>query len=174
MNFVTCPCNHCGGNIEFDQDFNSGLEVDCPHCGCKTLLSDSPLKPATPPPSTRSTLTKCPDCGREVSRRAAACPQCGAPIAPAAPSYPPQEQVFYTPARATAPLKSRAAYVIVGLLLGTLGIHNFYAGHTARALVQLAITIATGWLILPWICVFIWNVVEVCTMDEDGQGRPFV
>lgn len=28
-----------------------------------------------------SNLTTCPDCGREVSTRASACPHCGAPLA---------------------------------------------------------------------------------------------
>ena len=45
-------------------------------------------------------LTKCPDCGREVSERAPACPGCGAPIAGvvpnAAPSYRPVQTIEET------------------------------------------------------------------------------
>ncbi len=34
-------------------------------------------------------MISCPECGREVSDRAAACPQCGCPIAPGSPSSAP-------------------------------------------------------------------------------------
>ena len=48
--------------------------------------------------------------------------------------------------------KQRIVYILLALLLGGLGIHNFYAGHTGRAVAQLLITIFvafTFWLILP-------------------------
>jgi len=37
--------------------------------------------PAAPPPRAGGNLIACPDCGRNVSPRAAACPDCGSPIA---------------------------------------------------------------------------------------------
>jgi len=36
--------------------------------------------------SSRANLQNCPDCGREVSKRAAACPHCGAPITGVSPA----------------------------------------------------------------------------------------
>jgi hypothetical protein len=35
--FLKCPCQHCGGSIEFPAH-GVGLAIDCPHCGTKTKL----------------------------------------------------------------------------------------------------------------------------------------
>src|ERR1041384_711372 len=51
--YVTCPCNHCSGNIEFDA--NELAEeysfMPCPHCGLETKLfiphTTTAPKPAT-------------------------------------------------------------------------------------------------------------------------------
>jgi hypothetical protein len=40
-NYVTCPCEHCSGNIEFDSNQLDGTEnvtVPCPHCGLETKI----------------------------------------------------------------------------------------------------------------------------------------
>jgi TM2 domain-containing membrane protein YozV/DNA-directed RNA polymerase subunit RPC12/RpoP len=169
VNLLTCACKHCGGNIEFDQDYN-GLEMDCPHCGGKTLFSDSPF--AQPPRITNSpasSLMACPDCAREISRRAVSCPHCGSPIAPPVTTQSPAPQPLFV-----VPFKSRGIYIILGLLLGGLGIHNFYAGRNTSGLLQLLITILTGWLIVPLIVVYVWIIVELFTVDTDGQGRALL
>lgn len=41
-------------------------------------------------------------------------------------------------------------YLLFGLFLGPLGIHNFYAGCVGRAILQLLITLLIGWLIIPY------------------------
>jgi len=35
--YVTCPCQHCSGHIEFDAS-HAGTSVACPHCGLETKL----------------------------------------------------------------------------------------------------------------------------------------
>lgn len=35
--FLKCPCQHCGGSIEFPAH-GVGLAIDCPHCGTRTKL----------------------------------------------------------------------------------------------------------------------------------------
>jgi len=35
--YITCPCNHCSGNIEFP-GHGAGEEIECPHCGMTTVL----------------------------------------------------------------------------------------------------------------------------------------
>lgn len=37
------------------------------------------------------------------------------------------------------PPLSRTVYIMLGILLGWLGVHNFYAGHTKTAAIQLAL-----------------------------------
>lgn len=69
--------------------------------------------------------------------------------------------------------KSRLAYVLLGIFLGGLGIHNFYAGRLNRALGQLLTTILAGWLIFPLMAVGIWALVDVCAITTDGDGRSF-
>lgn len=67
--------------------------------------------------------------------------------------------------------KSRIAYIILGIFLGTLGIHNFYAGYTGKAIAQLLISVLTlGYLgFISWI----WAIIDVCTVVKDANGVPF-
>lgn len=69
--------------------------------------------------------------------------------------------------------KSRGVYVVLGLFLGAAGIHNFYAGYIGRAIAQLLITLALGWLIIPLIAVWIWVIVELCVIKQDSRGIAF-
>ena len=67
--------------------------------------------------------------------------------------------------------KSRVAYILLGVLLGSLGIHNFYAGHTGRAVAQLLITVLSlGFL---GFVSYIWAIVDICTVNQDANGVPF-
>src|SRR5688572_30338201 len=36
--FLKCPCDHCGGHIEFPAD-GIGATIPCPHCGRPTELA---------------------------------------------------------------------------------------------------------------------------------------
>lgn len=72
------------------------------------------------------------------------------------------------------PPKSRVAYVLLGLFLGGLGIHNFYAGRPNRALGQLLTTLLVGWLVLPLVAVAIWCLVDICAITTDGDGVRFI
>jgi serine/threonine protein kinase len=67
--------------------------------------------------------------------------------------------------------KSRTVYVLLGIFFGGLGIHNFYAGHRDRAILQL-VMILTGWLLcfIPWVVVCVWVWIEVITVTHDGNG----
>jgi len=69
--------------------------------------------------------------------------------------------------------KSRVAYVLLAVLLGC-GIHNFYAGYTGRAVIQLLIALLGGIFTcgISWIVTWIWAVIEACTVTHDAQGAP--
>ena len=67
--------------------------------------------------------------------------------------------------------KSRTIYIVLGIFLGALGIHNFYAGYTGRAVGQLCLTVLTlGKLgIVSWI----WAIIEICIVEKDSTGLRF-
>jgi TM2 domain-containing membrane protein YozV len=67
--------------------------------------------------------------------------------------------------------KSRTAYIVLGIFLGALGIHNFYAGYVGRGIGQLCLTIFTlGYLgVISWI----WAIIEICIVEKDSTGLNF-
>lgn len=98
------------------------------------------------------------------------------PPAYAAPPAPAQTVLVGPPPAAVAAQagqKDRVAFVLLGVFLGALGVHNFFAGYTGRAVAQLLITILVGWLVVPLVAVWIWNIVEVITVTKDAHGVPF-
>jgi len=48
--FATCPCQHCGGGIEFDAS-HRGESVACPHCSLATVLFVSASQKPPPLPT---------------------------------------------------------------------------------------------------------------------------
>lgn len=96
-------------------------------------------------------LTKCKHCDKEISTTAVICPGCGRLITPR-----------------TA--KRRRTYVLLGILLGSFGVHNFYAGYMIRGVVQLAI----GLTIVGAVLSGLWALYEIATVKVDASGEPFV
>lgn len=78
----------------------------------------------------------------------------------------PERQMF------ASPPKSRVAYILLAFFLGGLGIHNFYAGYTGKGVAQLLLTLFLWWTILVPLGVWIWIIVEMCTVDRDAYGNP--
>lgn len=68
--------------------------------------------------------------------------------------------------------KSRLAYILLAIFLGTFGIHNFYAGYTGKGITQLLISLISFGFLSP--LVFIWAIIEVCTVTKDAQGIDFI
>lgn len=67
--------------------------------------------------------------------------------------------------------KSRSTYVLLAILMGTLGVHNFYAGYTIRGIIQLLITLLS--LGMLFFVSAIWAIVEACSTKQDANGVPF-
>ena len=142
--------------------------MNCPYC-------DNPLPPD---------VSQCPSCGAAVRPQPAA-PQQSVPPPPQQQYAPPPQQQYAPPppyarqqyvpppqyAQPVVSASSRSVYVVLGILFGYLGIHNVYAGRTGAGAAQLLITLLTGGcgILIPWI----WAFIEVCTVTNDGQGRPF-
>ena len=50
-NYVTCPCQHCSGKIEFDAnqlDTTENTTVPCPHCELETQIFVPQVQDAPP------------------------------------------------------------------------------------------------------------------------------
>lgn len=112
----------------------------------------------------------CTHCGSEVADHAVVCLGCGGAVqrqaAPAADAGVPAAIASTMP-------KSRVAYILLGLFLGGLGVHNFYAGYVGRGVAQLLISLCLGWLLVPLLAVYVWIIIEICTVDRDVAGTPF-
>jgi TM2 domain-containing membrane protein YozV len=98
----------------------------------------------------------------------------GAATAPAqvqAPSAPAAYQPYASPLAYGRSHKSRTPYIVLGIFLGALGVHNFYAGYVGRAVGQLCLTVLTlGYLgIISWI----WAIIEICIVEKDSTGLNF-
>ena len=115
-------------------------------------------------------LTTCPDCHREVSTEAVACPGCGRPMkAPGGPApFGGRQQDVPIVVRAA---KSRGVFIILGILLGLLGIHNFYAGYYGRGAAQLIITLLLGWVVVVVVITGLWVLIELFTVTDDADGN---
>ena len=66
---------------------------------------------------------------------------------------------------------SRVLYIVLAILLGEFGVHNFLAGYTQKGLIQLLITVFTCGLGVT--IVWIWALIEAFTVTTDSEGRPF-
>jgi TM2 domain-containing membrane protein YozV len=111
-------------------------------------------------------LISCPECSHQVSDAATSCPACGHPIANR--SSAPQTVVIQKPPR------SRGVYIILGILGGLLGIHNFYAGYYARGAIQVLLTLILGWVIVGIVINVIWILIELLSQDHDADGQLMI
>lgn len=114
----------------------------------------------------------CYNCGQPIDPSAMACPHCGAPQAAGPVNNGPYGgPVGYAP-------KSSLAAGLLGIFLGSLGIHNFYLGYTNKAIAQLLLTLIGGWLCgIGAIAAGIWGLVEgimilTGSINVDGRGYP--
>jgi TM2 domain-containing membrane protein YozV len=93
----------------------------------------------------------------------------GLPVPPPMPGNPPAAPYQAAPSH-HPDAKDRVAYVLLAVLIG-FGVHNFYAGYTNRALIQLLVSILTCGI--GWIFMWIWGIVEACTVTKDANGVRF-
>jgi len=75
-----------------------------------------------------------------------------------------------------SPPKQMLVGILLALFVGTLGIHNFYLGHTGRGIAQLLITVLT--LGIGVLITAPWSLIELIMMAtgslHDVDGRPLV
>lgn len=71
--------------------------------------------------------------------------------------------------------KSKIAAGLLGIFLGSLGVHNFYLGYTGKAVAQLLISVLSCF-ILSFVSA-IWGLIEgililTGSINVDGHGNP--
>jgi TM2 domain-containing membrane protein YozV len=106
----------------------------------------------------------CDKCGAKLNDGAAFCSKCANPVN----STIKKEG------------KSKIGAGLLGILLGGLGIHNFYLGYNSKAVAQLLLTVV-GWVALgigPTVAA-VWGLVEgimilTGSIDKDADGIPLV
>ncbi|MBT1180417.1 NINE protein [Bifidobacterium sp. CP2] len=114
-------------------------------------------------------------------------PQYGAPAQPAggaygAPAYGAPAGAYGAPAapgyaaagysQTAVGTKSKMVAGLLGIFLGSLGVHNFYLGYTGKAVAQLLLTLI-GWIILIGpLAASIWGLVEGIMILCSKPGTP--
>ena len=103
-------------------------------------------------------------------------PSGGAPVPPQPPVYSAVPFEGMEPP-AGYPQKSRLAAGILGILGGTLGLHNFYLGNSQRGLIQILVATLGAALTcgISTVAMMIWGIVEGIQILEhkinaDGNG----
>ena len=142
----------------------------CKNCG-------NPVEPGA---------ASCMTCGAYVGQGSNYCGNCGNPVQPGA-AVCMNCGFALNGARTIAPpgAKSKMAAGLLGIFLGSLGVHNFYLGYTGKAIGQLSITLGvillsviTCGLATPLACLApIWGLVEgimiLCgSINTDANGVP--
>ncbi len=129
----------------------------------------------------------CSNCGAAVPPGTNRCLKCGGFVEQ--PAAQPVDQVPMQPATAPAQaatptgpaVKSKLAAGLLGILLGSLGVHRFYLGYVGIGIVQLLMTVLLSWFTcgITAMAAGIWGLVEgimilTGSFNEDSQGRPLM
>ena len=103
----------------------------------------------------------CPKCGQATVPGAAACTNCGVALT----------------AAVSGESKSKLIAGLLGIFLGSLGIHNFYLGFTKKAVAQLLLCLLGSCLVVGPMAAGIWGLIEgimiLCgKVEKDAKGVP--
>ncbi len=91
----------------------------------------------------------------------------------------PPQPTYYQPQYNVPPAgyaqKSRLAAGLLGILFGSLGIHNFYLGFTTRGVVQLLVSLIGGVITcgLATLAIAIWGFVEGVLLLTASPSRMY-
>lgn len=116
----------------------------------------------------------CSSCGTQLSDTTQFCGNCGAPVAANGPVVN-NVNVNTTTVNGAVQPKSKMAAGLLGIFLGSFGVHNFYLGYTGKAVAQLLISVLScGFLA---VVSSIWGLIEgiliLCgNITVDGKGNP--
>ena len=109
-------------------------------------------------------MNYCSNCGTKLDANASFCHNCGARVA--------ASNTGYTTNTVINGQKSKFVAGIVAILLGTLGIHNFYLGYYKKGITQLLLFVFfLGWASQIWA---IYEALMILTgrVATDANGMP--
>lgn len=69
---------------------------------------------------------------------------------------------------------NKFAYGIIAILVGTFGVHHFYAGRTSKGVLFIILTVLLGWLVIPVLYTLISSIIDgikVLSMTADANGN---
>lgn len=70
--------------------------------------------------------------------------------------------------------KNGIIYIVLAWFLGTIGIHNFYAGYVLRGSIQLLLTVLSPmFLFVPLMFTALWALAELLWQNKSKGGRRF-
>jgi len=106
----------------------------------------------------------CPNCGAQPDPSAVICVRCGVSLTQRPSGIPP------TPGMPGA--KSKLVAGLLGILLGSLGIHRFYLGYIGIGIIQIIVTIVTCGAGSLWGFIEGILIIAGSTITTDAEGRP--
>ena len=112
----------------------------------------------------------CTNCGQELNNNVKFCMNCGKEIK----TNKKEETNISTNNNSLDTTKSKIAAGLLGIFLGSFGVHNFYLGYKGKAVAQLLITILSCWT-LSFIS-SIWGLIEgvlilTGSINKDANGN---
>ena len=100
-------------------------------------------------------MNYCPNCGVKLDASERFCHNCGITL-----QHHSNTQNTYN--NVVSGQKSKFIAGLLAILLGTLGIHNFYLGYTKKAVAQLLLFV----FFLGWVS-FIWGIIDGIKIFSD-------
>ena len=111
----------------------------------------------------------CVKCGCPRGQGAAYCHNCAAPTAPGAAVCTNCGAPLAQPVQGVQ--KSKMTAGLLGIFVGSIGVHNFYLGFTNRAILQIVLTLVTCGAAGLW--GFIEGIMILTgSINKDANGVP--
>jgi len=110
----------------------------------------------------------CTNCGNTLGDNDNVCTNCGTPV------NGNTTQPVNNPGAVNPNAKSKIVAGLLGIFLGSWGIHNFYLGFTSKAVIQIVVTLVTCgigglWGFIEGILILVGNIHQDANGNELTQ-----